>query len=117
MGVALSMQHPCDVLQPCQAEVNALAQVLFGELLTRCEIGRPIAITTLFGFLSRGIMAALAHEGKGGDLIQPGKPFQAVRDNPEYSSITSLVEFVGLSYGRPRKRKCGDFRHRFPRVK
>src|SRR6266567_3197541 len=67
-GVALNTQHPCDVLQPCQAKVSSFAQILFGELLARCEVGRPVTVTTLFGFLASRIVAALAHEGKGGHL-------------------------------------------------
>src|SRR6516162_7788373 len=101
VGLALSMQHRCDVLKPCQAEVSALAQILFGELLARCEIGVPVAVTTLPGFLACRIVATLARESERGYFIEPGKPGRGVRDNPEHSSITRLVKFVGLYYGRP----------------
>ena len=69
LGLALSAQYPRDVLQPCQGKVSSLAQILFGEALARCQVGRPVAVTALFSFLASGIVAALAHEGKGGDLV------------------------------------------------
>jgi len=93
---ALSAQHPCDVLQPCQGEISALAQVLFDEVLIRCQVGRPVAAATLFGFLACGKVVALAHEGKGRDPIQPGKPFRTVRDNSQCLLAAGFVEFVGL---------------------
>jgi hypothetical protein len=65
VGVVLSTQRPCDVLQPGQAEISALAQILFGKALVHCQVGRPVAVTTLFDFLACGIVAALAHKGKG----------------------------------------------------
>jgi hypothetical protein len=86
------VQYPCNILQPGQAEVSALAQVLFREVLARCQVGVPVAATTLFGFLARGIAVALAHESKGGDLIEPGKPGGTVRDNWKHPSVTGLIE-------------------------
>ena len=108
----MSTQHRCDVLQPCQAEVRGFAQILFGQLLARCQVGRPVAVTTLFGFLTSRKVAALAHEGKGGDLLEPGEPGRAVRNNPEPLAVVRLVEFVDRYRGRPGQRIHGDFRHR-----
>src|SRR6516162_7347657 len=104
------MHHACDVLQPCQGEVSSLAQILFGEPLTHCQVGRPVAVTTLPGFLASSVLTALAHKSKGGDLVQPGKPLRSVRDNPELLSITRLVEFIDCFPRRPGQCKCGDFR-------
>ena len=114
LGLTLSTQHACDVLEPCQGEVSALAQILFGQLGTRCQVGRPVAVTTLFGFLACGIVAALAGEGKGGYLIEPGKPGGAVRGNPELLAVTGLVEFVDLGRGRPGQRMESVLARRWP---
>src|SRR5215467_4724218 len=81
MGLTLSTQHYCDVLQPCKAEISGFPKILFCEVLAHCQIGRPVAAAALFSFLASRVVAALACEGKAGDLIQPGKPFRAIRDN------------------------------------
>jgi hypothetical protein len=100
------------VFQSCQSEVSSLAQILLGQLLTLYLIGVPVAVTTLPGFLARGIVAAFAGERKGGYLVKPGKPGRTLRNNPEYLAVTRLVEFVGLCRGRSGQCKRGDFRHR-----
>src|SRR5215469_9660613 len=60
-GSLVSAHLTSYVLQPCQAKVRCLAQVLFGKLGTRHEIGVPVAVTMPSGFPARGIAAALAH--------------------------------------------------------
>ena len=113
----VSMQCIRSVLKPFQGDVSGLPKILFGELGTPCEVSVPVAVTPLFGFLACRIAAALAGEGKGGDLLQPGKPGGTLRGNLQYSSVTRLVEFVGRCHRRPGQRIDGDFRLRIPLVR
>ena len=114
LGLALSTQQAGYVLKPCESEASRLPKILFGELLTSGQIGRPVPATALFGFLACSIAAALASEGKGGDSIQPGKPGRTLRSNPESLVVTGLVKFVFLCRGRPGQRVDGGFRHQIP---
>jgi hypothetical protein len=95
----LGIKSVRSALQPCQAEVSRLAKILFREVFAHCEIGLPVAFASLFGFFARSILTAFAGEGKGGDLLQPGKPLLVPRVNTKYTPVARLEEFVGLSRG------------------
>ena len=105
------MQHTRHVLQPCQRQVGGLAQILFGEFSLCFAIGIPVDSTALFGFLAGGVGAALTMEGKGGYLIQPGKPGRVLdRQVPLLAQLTS-GEFVDLVSSGPGQGRGGDVLH------
>src|SRR5438445_3094959 len=56
----LSLQQTGDLLEPGEGQVSCLAEILLAQLLTRAQIGIPVAITPLHRLLTRSIRARLA---------------------------------------------------------
>src|SRR5262249_42021782 len=93
---SIEPQVLCDLLQAGKCQVDASAEIAFGQFAPDAHIGIPVSLATLLAFFTCSIGAIPAMKGERSEMTHPRRPGRAFRDDVQYSAARALMQFIGL---------------------
>src|SRR5215472_13942653 len=96
---SIEPQFLCNLLQAGKGQVDAPAEIAFGQFAPDAHIGIPVSLATLLAFFTCSIGAIPAMKGERGELTHPRRPGRAFRDDVQNCAARALMQFIGLEQG------------------